>query len=72
MADLSDDDDVFAPGAGSAQAADSSSSSILSRPGTSESLHEGESDLCDDDDFEPVPTGGNKRKRLVQPDSDSE
>jgi hypothetical protein len=72
LADLSDDDDVFAPGAGNAQAAASSSSSLLSRPGTSESLPEEESDMCDDNDFEPVPTGGNKRKRLVQADSDSE
>jgi hypothetical protein len=71
LADLSDDDDVFAPGTGSAQAAASSSTS-LSKPGTSESLSAEESDMCDDDDLKPVPTGCNKRKRLVQADSDSE
>ncbi len=72
LADLSDDDDVFAHGAGSAQAAASFSLSLLSRPGTGESLPEEESDMSDGDDFEPVPSSGNKRKRLVQADSDSE
>ena len=77
LADSSDDDDVFAPREGGTHASFSSSSrSSLSRPSSTCAPGKATSeknDMCHDADIEPVPAaGGNKRKRLVQADSDGE
>lgn len=76
FADLSDEDDVFAPRAGGTRASVSSAGSALSGPSSARApgtIESEEKDMCDDADFESVPAAsGNKRKRLVQADSDSE
>ncbi len=68
LADLSDEDDVFAPRAGATHFSVSSAGSSLSRPSSAHNI-----ESFDDADVEPVPAAcGNKSKRLVQADSDSE